>query len=60
VRLVGTALILTIYIGAATFIVLAVAVGLFRSRRHIMWKNPGYNIFTGKWSDEEKSDEDKT
>jgi hypothetical protein len=55
---VGTALILIAYIAAATFIVLAVGLGLYRSRRHIMWRNPGYNLFTRKWSDEDEPDDE--
>lgn len=31
---------------------LIIGIGLFRSRHHMMWKTPGRNIFTGKWSDE--------
>ena len=46
-----------LYIAAATFIALTVVVGLVRGRRHILWKNPGYNPFTSTWSDERKPDD---
>lgn len=56
---VAAALILGVLFGAMALTALIIGIGLFRSRHHMMWKTPGRNIFTGKWSDEpDPSDED--
>jgi hypothetical protein len=54
---VVAALLLLAYVVLALSIVLAVVIGLFRGRRNLRWKTPGYNIFTGVWTDESDQNE---
>jgi len=56
-RQVATVLIVIVYLVLVLAIAVTVAIGLFRGRRHIRWRTPGYNMFSGKWSDEPDQDE---
>ena len=52
------ALILGLLFGAMALTAVIIGIGLVRSRHHMMWKTPGRNMFTGKWSDEPNPDDE--
>jgi hypothetical protein len=55
---VATVVIVVVLLAAMVSIGAIVLIGLFRSRRTIRWKTPGYNVFTGRWSDEQDPGDD--